>query len=187
MMDFEALFLTWTTYGTWLPGDERGHVSNTLHREGGFDSKQNRPGTAYAAGDQYTQERARQLQKWDSVWLPASQALVVAQSLAAVSVARNWMILRASVMANHVHALVIRCPLDGAAVRRILKGNSQAALSDAAGRSHRWWTAGGSDRTRSGERSIMETTRYIADQPRKLAEVIENVAAAAPMGDALRG
>jgi REP element-mobilizing transposase RayT len=185
--DVGALFLTWTTYGTWLPGDERGHVSNTLHRDGGFDPKQNRPGTPYAADDAYTRERAKQLQKWESVWLSASQALVVAQSLAGVSVQRGWMMLRASVMSNHVHALVIRCPLEGAAVRRVLKGNCQAALSEAAGQSHRWWTAGGSDRKRSGDESIAATTRYIADQPGKLAEVIENVALAAATGEDLRG
>jgi hypothetical protein len=25
-----ALHITWTCYGTWLPGDQRGHVSNVL-------------------------------------------------------------------------------------------------------------------------------------------------------------
>ncbi|MCA9109357.1 MAG: hypothetical protein KDA52_05390 [Planctomycetaceae bacterium] len=27
-----AFFLTWTTYGTWLPGDERGWVDDRLRR-----------------------------------------------------------------------------------------------------------------------------------------------------------
>lgn len=174
MVDVEALFLTWTTYGTWLPGDERGHVSNTLLPGSGYERKENRPGRPYHRGDAYARERARQLQKGPTVWLSSSEALVVATSLTEVSLARGWMILRAAVMTNHVHTVVSRCQMDGAAVRRILKGNSQAALSGE-GLSQRWWTAGGSDRRRSGESSVTATIRYVADQPGKLAEIIENV------------
>jgi len=175
MTDTAALFITWTTYGTWLPGDERGHVSNTLIQQEGFLPKQNRPGTPYAAGDAYTRERARRIQKWPAVWLSASQAVVAAASLVTVAVKYEWVILQAAVMSNHIHVVVVRCPLDGPAVRRILKGNVQVELSSAAGESRRWWTAGGSDRVRIGERSIDETARYVADQPGKLAGVVENV------------
>jgi hypothetical protein len=48
-------------------------------------------------------------------------------------------------------------------------------LSKAAGENRRWFTAGGSDRKRSGERSINATIEYVANQKGKLAEVIENV------------
>jgi REP element-mobilizing transposase RayT len=112
------------------------------------------------------------------VWLTASQATVVAASLVAVAEKREWIILRAAVMANHVHVVVLNCPLDGPMVRRILKGNVQTRLSAAAGENRRWWTAGGSDRRRFGERPISETIRYVADQEGKLAEVVENVVAA---------
>ncbi|MEX2359121.1 MAG: hypothetical protein WEE51_12410, partial [Pirellulaceae bacterium] len=67
--DTVAMFFTWTTYGTWLPGDKRGHVSNKLRPTGGFEQKQNRPETPYATGDDYTQQRARNLQTWPTVWL----------------------------------------------------------------------------------------------------------------------
>jgi hypothetical protein len=43
MNDF-ALLLTWTCYGTWLPGDARGYVSNTRSNHGGFEPLQNAPG-----------------------------------------------------------------------------------------------------------------------------------------------
>ena len=42
-----------------------------------------------------------------------------------------------AVMANHVHVLVTNCPDDGPAVRRVLKGVSQAELSRGEGRSKR--------------------------------------------------
>ncbi|MFN0197315.1 MAG: hypothetical protein ACKVT0_11270 [Planctomycetaceae bacterium] len=175
MIDPVALFITWTTYGTWLPGDTRGYVTNTLIPEGGFHLKQNRPGTPYTTDDGHTRERARELQKRKMVWLTAAQALVVADSLVRLAIERDWMILRAAIMANHVHVVVINCPIDGPAVRRVIKGNTQADLSAAVGESRRWWTAGGSDRRRCGERSIGETVRYVANQQGKLAEVVENV------------
>jgi REP element-mobilizing transposase RayT len=169
-----AMFFTWTTYGTWLPGDERGHVSNRLRPDGRFEPKQNRPGTPYAAGDPFTRQRARELQSWPTVWLTEPQAAVVAKSLAELSQLRGWMILRAAVMSNHVHVVLAKCPTDGPAVRRILKGVTQSDLSKSVGQSRRWWTSGGSDRLRQGEPSILETVRYTANQPGKLAEIVEN-------------
>jgi REP element-mobilizing transposase RayT len=169
-----AMFFTWTTFGTWLPGDERGHVSNKRRSAGGFEQKQNQPGTPYATGDDDTRERARSLQKWPTVWLNESQAIVVAKSLVELSQKREWVILRAAVMSNHVHVVLVKCPTDGPAVRRILKGVTQSDLNKSVGQSRRWWTSGGSDRVRWGERSILETVRYTANQPGKLAEVVEN-------------
>jgi hypothetical protein len=174
-------------YGTWLPGDERGYVSNTLTPRSGFRRKQNRPGTPYAVDDPHTRERAQALQKWPTVWLNPTQAVVVATSLLRVATEHGWMILRAAVMSNHVHVVVIGCPIKGEAVRRILKGNTQADLSDSVGESRRWWTAGGSDRRRCGERSIRATIQYVADQPGKLAEVIENVVVIPTLNDERRG
>ncbi|MEX1042727.1 MAG: hypothetical protein WDZ51_18980 [Pirellulaceae bacterium] len=172
--DTVAMFFTWTTYGTWLPGDKRGHVSNKLRPTGGFEQKQNRPETPYATGDDYTQQRARNLQTWPTVWLSEPEAMVVAKSLVELSEKREWMILRAAVMSNHVHVVLTECPIDGPAVRRILKGVTQSDLSKSVGQSRRWWTTGGSDRMRRGERSILETIRYTAGQAGILAEVVEN-------------
>ncbi|MEX1230369.1 MAG: hypothetical protein WEB58_09020 [Planctomycetaceae bacterium] len=175
MDDPVALFITWTTYGTWLPGDERGYVSNAILPQGGSLPKQNQFDTPYVVGDAHTHGRARDLQKSPAVWLTAAEALVVANSLVRVATERGWMILRAAVMSNHVHTVVIDCPLDGPAVRRVLKGNTQADLSNSVGENRRWWTRRGSDRRRCGERSIGETVRYVANQWGKMAEVIENV------------
>ena len=71
----------------------------------------------------------------------------------------GWRIVRGAIMANHIHVVIADCPDDGPGVRRILKGNSQADLSDAAGATRRSWTQGGSDRylhdhpSRRGSRS----------------------------------
>src|SRR6266852_1278521 len=111
-----ALHITWTCYGTWLPGDRRGHVSNVLLPEGGFRPKENVPGTPYSRGDKFTHQRARALQKEPTVYLTAEQALVVAVSLNQAAQARGWRILRGAVMANHIHVVLMDCPNDGPAV-----------------------------------------------------------------------
>ena len=87
---------------------------------------------------------------------------------------RGWRILRASLMANHIHAVVCDCPNDGPAVRRALKGVSQAALSSASGKPQRWWTAGGSDRAKADPIAIENTVTYVANQENKLVEIIDN-------------
>ena len=43
--------LTWTTYGTWLPGDQRGFVSNVPNGSGP-EVRHNIPGTPYDADDE---------------------------------------------------------------------------------------------------------------------------------------
>lgn len=168
-----ALFLTWTCYGTWLPGDERGHVSNTLLRNHGYVPKQNVPGTPYAKGDKYTHERAKSLQNWPSVYLNRPQALWAAESFVLTARKNKWRILRAAIMANHVHLVVVDCPDEGAAVRRVFKGASQAAMSEKLGQSRRWWTAGGSDHYLHTDDAIEGTVWYVAEQQWKLAEIID--------------
>ncbi len=171
--DAFALHITWTCYGTWLPGDERGHVSNILLPHGGFLRKQNVPGTTFASGDRFTRNRARSLQKSDTFWLNQAQGLCVAEALVSAAGERNWRILRAALMANHVHTVICDCPDDGPAVRRILKGVSQAKLSKALGSSLRCWTAGGSDRYKHGSEAVDAAVKYVADQEWKLVEIVD--------------
>ena len=168
-----ALHITWTTYGSRLPGDERGYVSNTLVPGEGFVRKENLSETPCTADDAATRERARKLQKWPTVYLTAPEALAVAQSLIETAQRYGWRILRAAVMTNHVHVLVMDCPDDGPAVRRVLKGNTQAHLSKNHGSPRVWWTTGGSDRYKHGQEAIDATLKYIADQGYKLAEIID--------------
>jgi len=167
-----ALLITWTCYGTWLPGDARGYVSNTLLPEGGFEPKQNIPGTLYTENDLYTHARARRLQKEPSVWLTVEQARVAAEALVAAARKCAWQIPRAAIIANHTHVIVMDCPDDGPGVRRVLKGTSQAALSEHAGHPGRWWTAGGSDRYKHGATAIEAALQYVANQEGKLAEIV---------------
>jgi REP element-mobilizing transposase RayT len=168
-----ALFITWTCYGTWLPGDPRGHVSNTLRFSDSALPKQNMPETDYSPGDKFTNNLARKFQKYPVVYLSQDQARTVVRSLVETADKRNWRILRGAIMYNHIHVVVTECPDDGPGVRRILKGNSQTQLSKIRGKPKRWWTAGGSNRYLHTEEAIRATIRYIAEQKRKLAEIVD--------------
>jgi REP element-mobilizing transposase RayT len=173
--DLFAIFVTWTCYGTWLPGDPRGYVSDTFAPDATRTVKRNIPGTPITANDKHTRAIAKSRQKHPTIWLNRNQADVAARGLLDAASERTWCIRRAAVMANHVHVLVMDCPPEGSAVRRILKGVSQAKLSDAHGKPKKWWTRGGSNRKRIGESAILATERYIANQSGILAEIVNNV------------
>jgi REP element-mobilizing transposase RayT len=167
-----ALHITWTTFGTWLPGDQRGYVTNTVASDGGFQKKENTPGTPYTADAPFMSARARALQQRPTALLTASLARVAAAAMVSAATARGWRIVRGALMPNHIHMVVIDCPADGSAVRRVLKGTSQAALNREAG-AQRWWTAGGSDRYKNDDDAIAAAIRYVANQPGKLVEIVD--------------
>jgi REP element-mobilizing transposase RayT len=173
MDDEFALLITWTCYGTWLPGDRRGYVSNTRHTVRKFDAMQNVPGTPYTADHSRSRQLAAAAQKHATATLDPSLARVAAQALVDACAARDWRIVRGALMWNHVHVVITNCPDDGPAVRRVLKGVSQSALSEHIGKPRRWWTAGGSDRYKHGEREILAAVNYVANQPNPLAEIVD--------------
>ena len=167
-----ALFITWTTYGTWLPGDSRGYVSRSLAEGGVYEPIRNQRGTPFADGDPKILAAACSRQKHDTVWLNAAQALAVAEAIRGAAQKRNWSVVRGAIMANHVHTLTTGCPDDGPAVMRIFKGVSSAALSGLAGHPGRWWTRSGSGRYLHEEKSINAVGEYIRNQQKILCQIV---------------
>jgi len=172
--DAHAYFLTWTTYGTWLPGDPRGHVSNVVGADGRYHRKSNQFGAEHSAGDEATLNRARAQQKWETVWLNAGHAKFCAAAMISAANERNWRILRSAVMCNHVHVVVAGSTESGPATERVLKGVSQARLSDAMGKNQRWWTRRGSDRSLSGSQAVLAAMKYVENQAGILIRVANN-------------
>jgi len=168
-----ALLITWTCYGTWLPGDKRGHVSNVLRPTERYEKAVDTPGTPFAPGDSRTRSRAASLQNYSSTRLSPAEASTTANSLIETAAAYRWSILRAAIMFNHVHVVVCNCPGDGPEIRRLLKGRAHADLSRSSPAPRRWWTQGGSDRYLNDESSIAAAVRYVATQPKPLAEIAE--------------
>ncbi|MEX0702710.1 MAG: hypothetical protein WD069_11510 [Planctomycetales bacterium] len=79
----------------------------------------------------------------------------------------------AFLMANHVHFVIQDCAADGPPVRRVLKGVSQARLSDHAGSNRRWWTRGGSDRRKRGAAAVAAAMGYVENQAAILVRIAE--------------
>src|SRR5438552_16605871 len=108
-----ALHITWTCYGTRLPGDARGYVSNTLLAPRGYLPKVNTPGSPVTANDPITHEYAKSLQKWDTVYLNTEFAKVAAEALIAAAAKRGWRLVRGAIMADHIHVVIMGCPSVG--------------------------------------------------------------------------
>ncbi|MBA4017365.1 MAG: hypothetical protein C0483_09350 [Pirellula sp.] len=168
-----ALLITWTCYGTWLPGDRRGYVANTRSARGGFEPLRNIPGTPVDADHAETRALARARQSHETTLLRLDDALVVAEGLIEAARSREWSIVRGAVMANHLHLVVMKCPDNGPAVRRVLKGVSQAALNARCG-IRKWWTQGGSNRYLHDETSILGAVRYVKQQEFCLVHIADN-------------
>ena len=149
-----AYFLTWTCYGTWLPGDERGW-------------------TKWRKGEQIPQRlladwcREQMVEK--PVLLDETQRAIVQETIARHCGIRGWHLHAVNCRSNHCHAVVTAASHDGEQVRDQLKSWSTRKLkehqrslggAEAKLREH-WWTRKGSVRylydVESLEAAIMYT------------------------------
>src|SRR5690242_6610356 len=102
--------LTWTTYGTWLPGDRRGFVSDLRDAEG-TKVRHNEPGTPCDADLLGLQHHSRSVMKAEPILLDVEQAHVLLEQLKETARFRGWSLIAVAIMANHVH-LVVAVPGD---------------------------------------------------------------------------
>jgi REP element-mobilizing transposase RayT len=152
-----AYHLTWTTYGTWLPGDARGWV-----RRGEAGVK---------PADPAREEWAREHMEESAVLLSAEQRDVVARTIRDHCRIRGWVLHAVNVRRNHVH-VVVTCACDGRKARDEFKAWSSRRLSDLAGLTEpvaykagrrRWWTEGGDVRAINDERYLANAAEYVAE------------------------
>ncbi len=159
-------FLTWTTYGTWLPGDRRGFVSNVRDRQGQL-VRFNKPGTPYKRDVPALLRAARVRCKHAPVYLTKDQSRVVFKEVQQLCLFRNWQLLAIAIMHNHVHVLVqVAGDPDGADILRDLKTNVSRGLNrkEKQNQRKRWWTRSGSKRCLKTEESVIATASYIRAQ-----------------------
>jgi REP element-mobilizing transposase RayT len=158
--------LTWTTYGTWLPGDERGFVSNVRALEG-HEIKHNTPGTPYDAKQRGLAISARAQLKGDPVWLSLPLAEQLAAQFLETAGYRGWSLLAMAIMANHVHLVVgVNHDPDPEVLLRDFKSYGSRCLNKMVGKppSGTWWTASGSRRKLSDDRAVQGAVRYVRNQ-----------------------
>lgn len=158
--------LTWTTYGTWLPGDQRGFVSNV--RDGpGPEVRHNIPGAPYDVDDERVRQRALDRLIGEPVRLTSEQAGIVAAQFRKTAGYRGWSLLAVAVMANHVHLVVgVSGDPEPAQLLHDFKSYATRALK---ARGHvpsggRWWTESGSRRKLPDERALAAAIAYVLRQ-----------------------
>ena len=151
-----AYFLTWTTYGSWLPGDERGWFK--------------KPGE-FQAPDAKREEGARRLLTEPPLTLDPGQRAAVERTIAEHCRIRGWHLHAVNCRTRHVHVVVTapaRAPdvvMDQfkAWCTRRLKERDRVGSS--AGRPVRqnWWTQRGSKRWLNDATSLEGAIRYVLE------------------------
>jgi len=148
-----AWYLTWTTYATWLHGDERG--SHTRSR--------------YLQPDPGLEAEVRGELVEQPVYLSPAQRLIIEKTIPNECQSQGWTLHAVNARTNHVHA-VISANRDGSFLRSRLKALTSAALSDDAqlpmAGSHgrrKWWTEKGNIVEVDSEKALDEIVIYVRD------------------------
>ena len=162
--------LTWTTYGTWLPGDERGFVGAVRQNSDGTQATHNQPGTEYDRERPHLEGFAKATQKLPTIRLTRDQAAAVCKQIQATAAIRQWKLFAIAVMANHVH-LVVGVPGDPEpnTLLRDFKSYCARELNRTSGARRRWWTKSGSTRKLPDEPVLLAAIRYVENQDWPLA------------------
>jgi len=158
MDDPVGYFLTWVTYGTWLPGDTRGWVEY---------------GRGWQLPDPIRELEAAARMTEDACRLNAEQRDAVQRQIAETCQHRGWDLHAANCRSNHVHVVVsagdappkkIRADLKAWAARCLKQHAS--ALADASGYDRgreNWWAERGSIRFLYDESSLEAAILYVTE------------------------
>jgi len=156
MDDPLAYFLTWTTYGTWLPGDERGWVE--------------KPGQ-FRAPDAERQESARRRMTESALTLDAERRHIVEDTIADHCRIRGWHLHAVNARTQHIHVVVSapgRDPEDvmdqfKAWCTRKLKQRERSRQSAGKKLRQNWWTQRGSKRRLNDEDELEAAVLYVRE------------------------
>jgi REP element-mobilizing transposase RayT len=153
MPDPLAYLLTWTTYGTWLPGDDRGWV---------------RRGKGLQTPQFETLTRAATKLRETPLILDKNQRDCVENTIRQHCAYRHWQLLAVNCRTNHVHAVVATAVVPDVAVKE-LKAWCTRRLREVvvAGSCHsqrkNWWSERSSTRYLVDPESVESAVRYVID------------------------
>ena|SRR6516165_7685886 len=162
--------LTWTTYGTWLPGDERGFVS-PVRTGSGPERRHNQPGTPYDADMPGLQEAARRQLKCAPIYLGAFHAARLLAQFQETARYRDWLLVAVAIMRSHVHLLVgVNGDPEPEEVLADFKSYGSRSLNRhwTKPASGTWWTQSGSKRKLPNEAAVRAAVEYVRNQPNAL-------------------
>ena len=149
-----AFFLTWTTYGSWVPGDARGWADDR--------------GVIRAPNARLARVAAR-LMRGPSVVLTFAQRDIVELTIHEHCDFRGWTLHAAICRTTHVHVVVSAAERTPDGVLGSLKARCSRQLSHGAKEPRAWWTRGGSMRQIYDMRALENVVTYVVecqDKPR---------------------
>ncbi len=166
--------LTSTTYGTWLPGDERGFVGPIDDDQAGYEVH-NEVGTSYDADIAPLKNWCATQLLGEPIYLVKEQADQLVSQFQETATHRSWILLAASVMNNHFHVL-LTVPGDPEPeyLLRDVKAYASRKLNNHWPRpqSNTWWTESGSKRKKRNVAAIRAAVAYVWNQPGWLARFV---------------
>jgi REP element-mobilizing transposase RayT len=158
--------LTWTCYGTWLPGDDRGFVSPIAGPDEKYRLIRNSgdpvPG-GIPALERYHESRL----KSEPIYITGDHARVLLDQFRETTRIRNWLLLAVAIMANHTHVIVgVPGDPDPSDILGDFKSYGSRALNRKWGKpaSGTWWTESGSKRKKGDETAVFSAIKYVRNQ-----------------------
>jgi REP element-mobilizing transposase RayT len=147
-----AYLLTWTCYGTWLHGDERGSV----------DAEHNAPDSPFLLPNLQRQLTRSASLRSPPVRLDDARRQIVHATVVAHCDYRDWTLHALNVRTNHVHA-VVSCDVPPERAMAELKAWTTRRLREAAhfGPRDDVWTEGGSRRHLWNSESLRHAIEYV--------------------------
>ena len=144
-----AYFLTWTTYGTWLPGDER-----SWSRKDEADIQ--RPNPLFV-------DAARARMRESAFLLSEAHRRLVEDTIREHCRIRNWWLHAISVRTNHVHVVLTAPGYRPEPVRDQFKSWCTRRLKTDVPTRTRFWTEGSSCRWINTDDDLEAAVLYVAE------------------------
>ena len=150
-----AYFITFSGYGTWIHGDERGSV----------DQEHNLPGTPYLTPNASRAECELSKMDEEAYFMDETRRARVLEGVLQVCELRNWDLFAAHVRQAHVHVVVAASDAPEK-VMHALKSYASRRLSDAGLDSgdRKRWARHGSTRYLWNTQAVEEAVAYVVDE-----------------------
>lgn len=152
-----AYFITFTTYGTWLPGSAKGL--------GSVDEEHNVYGTPFVAPDAAREQAARDAMEQPPYEMSAAEREIVCKALVGLASERGWRLWAVHVRSNHVH-VVVSAEREPGRIMSDLKSRASRELNSAGfdDAERRRWTRHGSTRHLFREDEVEAKIHYTLNE-----------------------
>jgi REP element-mobilizing transposase RayT len=158
-----------TTYGTWLPGDQRGSVTSVVDRRPDDPAKtarleHDKPGKPYEEPIIGLQRAALEQMKGPPIYFDLAKAETVFAQFQETAAHRGWILGAVASMRNHFHIVVqVSDDPDPRKLRIDFKAYASRRLNRTFGQplSETWWTTNGSKRKLKDDAALAATIHYV--------------------------